>query len=99
MGALKRRFSMSMIRCLGFDRISLKLLQHQFDKLGQDHIERHHGPIVNSNAYPFALSLSKGSERIATQSPTGEDKGEGAYLGSPSSLPFSARGEGTTHET
>ena len=29
--------------------------------------------IVNSSAYPFALSPSKGSERIATQSPTGED--------------------------
>ena len=29
--------------------------------------------IVNSSAYPFALSPSKGSERIATQSLMGED--------------------------
>jgi hypothetical protein len=28
--------------------------------------------IANSRIYPFALSLSKGSERIATQSLTGE---------------------------
>ena len=28
--------------------------------------------IANSNVYPFALSLSKGSERIATQSLDGE---------------------------
>jgi hypothetical protein len=40
--------------------------------------------IVNSSAYPFALSPSKGSERIATQSPTGEDRGEGALIFAPS---------------
>ena len=33
--------------------------------------------IVNSSTYPFVLSPSKGEHPIATQSPTGEDEGEG----------------------
>jgi hypothetical protein len=47
----------------------------------EPHHERH-GPIENSRAYPFALSLSKGSEQIATQA---SGRG-GARGGAPKSL-------------
>jgi hypothetical protein len=35
---------------------------------------RSRGCVANSSIYPFALSSSKGSERIAIQSPMGEGR-------------------------